>query len=107
MTNLQPRIVGIIPARYASTRLPGKALCPILGKPMIQRASYLKISPLSAQIAARLLSSAPQEQARGTEGEPTRSGQPNSVPAARHASTVVTRSLKTMACRQTLELDSE
>ena len=33
----QPKIVGIIPARYASTRLPGKAIHPILGKPMIQR----------------------------------------------------------------------
>lgn len=30
-------VVGIIPARYGSTRLPGKALRPILGKPMIQR----------------------------------------------------------------------
>ena len=30
-------IVGIIPSRYGSTRLPGKALKPILGKPMIQR----------------------------------------------------------------------
>ncbi len=30
-------VAGIIPARYASTRLPGKALKPILGKPMIQR----------------------------------------------------------------------
>ena len=27
----------IIPARYASTRLPGKPLQDILGKPMIQR----------------------------------------------------------------------
>lgn len=35
MTNTQ--VAGIIPARYASTRLPGKALKPILGKPMIQR----------------------------------------------------------------------
>lgn len=33
----KPKVVGIIPARYASTRLPGKALRPILGKPMIQR----------------------------------------------------------------------
>ncbi len=32
-----PEVIGIIPARYASTRLPGKALKPILGKPMIQR----------------------------------------------------------------------
>jgi len=30
-------VVGMIPARYASTRLPGKALKPILGKSMIQR----------------------------------------------------------------------
>jgi 3-deoxy-manno-octulosonate cytidylyltransferase (CMP-KDO synthetase) len=37
MTDPQPKIVGIIPARYASTRLPGKALQLILGKPMIQR----------------------------------------------------------------------
>src|SRR6478735_9362645 len=33
----QPKVIGIIPARYASTRLPGKALCAILGTPMIQR----------------------------------------------------------------------
>jgi 3-deoxy-manno-octulosonate cytidylyltransferase (CMP-KDO synthetase) len=30
------RIAGIIPARYASTRFPGKPLADILGKPMIQ-----------------------------------------------------------------------
>lgn len=30
------RITGLIPARYASTRFPGKALAPLLGKPMIQ-----------------------------------------------------------------------
>lgn len=30
-------VVGIIPSRYGSTRLPGKALIPILGKPMVQR----------------------------------------------------------------------
>jgi 3-deoxy-manno-octulosonate cytidylyltransferase (CMP-KDO synthetase) len=29
-------IVAIIPARYASSRFPGKPLCDILGKPMIQ-----------------------------------------------------------------------
>jgi 3-deoxy-manno-octulosonate cytidylyltransferase (CMP-KDO synthetase) len=29
-------VVAIIPARYASTRLPGKALAPIAGKPMIR-----------------------------------------------------------------------
>lgn len=31
------KIVGIIPARYASTRFPGKPLADINGKPMIQR----------------------------------------------------------------------
>lgn len=31
------RVVGLIPARYGSTRLPGKPLKPICGKPMIQR----------------------------------------------------------------------
>ena len=31
------RIVGIIPARYASTRFPGKPLAPIAGKILIQR----------------------------------------------------------------------
>src|SRR3989338_6432053 len=30
------RIIGIIPARMASTRFPGKPLAKILGKPMIQ-----------------------------------------------------------------------
>lgn len=30
------RVVGVIPARWASTRLPGKALVPICGKPLIQ-----------------------------------------------------------------------
>ena len=39
----QPRVFGIIPARYGSTRFPGKPLALILGKPMFwhvyQRAS--------------------------------------------------------------------
>jgi CMP-2-keto-3-deoxyoctulosonic acid synthetase len=30
------KVIGVIPARYASTRFPGKPLCAILGKPMIQ-----------------------------------------------------------------------
>lgn len=33
---ITPRIVLVIPARYASTRLPGKPLADILGKPMVQ-----------------------------------------------------------------------
>ena len=31
------RVVVVIPARYASTRLPGKPLVSLAGKPMIQR----------------------------------------------------------------------
>jgi 3-deoxy-manno-octulosonate cytidylyltransferase (CMP-KDO synthetase) len=31
------KIIGIIPARYASTRFPGKMLAPIAGKPLIER----------------------------------------------------------------------
>lgn len=30
------KVIGIIPARYGSTRFPGKPLAPILGKPMIE-----------------------------------------------------------------------
>ena len=29
------KLIGVIPARYASTRMPGKPLADILGKPMI------------------------------------------------------------------------
>jgi 3-deoxy-manno-octulosonate cytidylyltransferase (CMP-KDO synthetase) len=32
-----PAVVAVIPARYASTRLPGKPLVPLAGQPMIQR----------------------------------------------------------------------
>ena len=34
---MKPVVAGLIPARYGSTRLPGKPLRTILGKPMIQR----------------------------------------------------------------------
>src|SRR5229473_5299631 len=37
MTVDEPRVVVVIPARYASTRLPGKPLVPLAGKPMVQR----------------------------------------------------------------------
>ena len=32
------KFIGIIPARYASTRFPGKPLADMKGKPMIQQA---------------------------------------------------------------------
>jgi 3-deoxy-manno-octulosonate cytidylyltransferase (CMP-KDO synthetase) len=31
------KIIGIIPARYGSTRFPGKPLAPVAGKPLVQR----------------------------------------------------------------------
>jgi len=31
------KVIGVIPARYSSSRFPGKVLAPIKGKPMIQR----------------------------------------------------------------------
>ncbi len=34
--DLPIKVIGVIPARYGSTRFPGKVLAPILGKPMIQ-----------------------------------------------------------------------
>lgn len=37
MTNYALSILGIIPARYSSNRLPGKVLADINGKPMLQR----------------------------------------------------------------------
>lgn len=47
-------IVGIIPARYASTRFPGKPLVDIHGKPMIQHVyeQASKASSLSAVVVA-------------------------------------------------------
>jgi len=36
MSTERERVIGVIPARWASTRLPGKALVPICGKPLIQ-----------------------------------------------------------------------
>lgn len=36
MKKNRPYIIGVIPARYASTRFPGKPLADIFGKPMIQ-----------------------------------------------------------------------
>jgi 3-deoxy-manno-octulosonate cytidylyltransferase (CMP-KDO synthetase) len=48
------RIIGIIPARYASTRFPGKPLVDIAGKSMIQRVyeQALKAESLSKVVVA-------------------------------------------------------
>ena len=48
------RVIGVIPARWASTRLPGKPLAMIAGKPMIQRVveRVVQAKTLSAVIVA-------------------------------------------------------
>lgn len=49
-----PKVIGIIPARYASTRLPGKMLRDLYGKPLIQRVyeNATQASALSEVIVA-------------------------------------------------------
>ncbi|MBF0421402.1 MAG: 3-deoxy-manno-octulosonate cytidylyltransferase [Magnetococcales bacterium] len=44
---MKPRIIAIIPVRFASVRLPGKPLLPMAGKPMIQ---HVYERALSAQL---------------------------------------------------------
>ncbi len=53
MKNKQ-RVIGVIPSRWASTRLPGKPLAMIAGKPMIQRVAerVAKAKTLDAVIVA-------------------------------------------------------
>jgi 3-deoxy-manno-octulosonate cytidylyltransferase (CMP-KDO synthetase) len=48
------KIIGIVPARYASSRFPGKPLAPIAGKPLIQHVveQCQKAKPLSEVIVA-------------------------------------------------------
>jgi len=46
------KFVGIIPARYASTRFPGKPLADILGQPMIQRVYERASHVLDAVVVA-------------------------------------------------------
>ncbi len=43
------KFIGIIPARYASTRFPGKPLADMKGKPMIQRV-YEQVLPVVDQV---------------------------------------------------------
>jgi 3-deoxy-manno-octulosonate cytidylyltransferase (CMP-KDO synthetase) len=37
MTTVKPIVIGVIPSRYASQRLPAKPLIDLLGKPLVQR----------------------------------------------------------------------
>ena len=46
------KIIGIIPARMAASRFPGKPLHPILGRPMIERvvAGHFLENPASGKV---------------------------------------------------------
>ena len=48
----RPKVLGVIPARYDSTRFPGKPLAPILGKPMIQHVYERAVRSKSVDKAA-------------------------------------------------------
>ena len=46
-----PSVLVVIPARYASTRFPGKPLAPIAGKPMIQHVvEHVRLATLPTRI---------------------------------------------------------
>jgi len=46
------KILGVIPARYGSSRFPGKPLCDLMGKPMIQ---HVYERALGARLVERIL----------------------------------------------------
>ncbi|HKN76934.1 MAG TPA: 3-deoxy-manno-octulosonate cytidylyltransferase [Candidatus Acidoferrum sp.] len=51
MSAAKPEVVIVIPARFGSTRLPGKPLVPLAGKPMIQRVyERAKMAALAARV---------------------------------------------------------
>src|SRR5580693_5348820 len=46
-----PSVLVVIPARYASTRFPGKPLAPISGKPMIQHVvEHVRLATLPSRV---------------------------------------------------------
>ena len=48
---MKPRITAILPARYASTRFPGKMLAPIMGKSLLQRTyERAKLCPIISNV---------------------------------------------------------
>jgi 3-deoxy-manno-octulosonate cytidylyltransferase (CMP-KDO synthetase) len=50
--NKQPVIIAVIPARYGSTRFPGKSLAPIRDKPMIQ---WVYERTMQARLVSRVI----------------------------------------------------
>jgi len=53
-------VIGVIPARWASTRLPGKSLVSLCGKPMIQRVVERACSARSLSTVLVATDDAPQ-----------------------------------------------
>src|SRR6202795_3989837 len=51
MSSAKPEVVIVIPARYGPTRLPGKPLISLAGKPMIQRVyERAKLAQTASQV---------------------------------------------------------
>jgi 3-deoxy-manno-octulosonate cytidylyltransferase (CMP-KDO synthetase) len=74
------RAVGVIPARYASTRLPGKSLVEIAGKPLIRR--VVERTRQAARLDAVLVATddariAAEAEAAGARGVMTRADHPS------------------------------
>lgn len=74
-----PRILGIIPARYASTRFPGKPLHPIAGRPLVQH--VVERCRLAKSLAEVIVATDDERIARTASGfarvEMTRSDHPS------------------------------
>ncbi len=56
--SIEVHVLAVIPARYGATRLPGKPLAEIAGKPMIQHVwvTTFRVSPLRQPEAAVVVS---------------------------------------------------
>ena len=82
MTENKKRVAGVIPARWASTRLPGKPLAMIAGKPLIQRVieRVVQAKSLSAVIVAtddqRIIDAVTGFQIAGVKAVMTRADHP-------------------------------
>lgn len=77
------RVIGVIPARWASTRLPGKPLAMIAGKPMIQRVAeqVVQANALDAVLVAtddqRIIDAVESFQIPGVKAVMTRADHPS------------------------------
>ena len=64
-----PPFVVVVPARYASTRLPGKPLLPIGGLSMVRRVAARAASAGAAQVVVATDDTRVASEMRGCEGD--------------------------------------